>query len=314
MQEFINKFKIPTLLGLGIIFLGLVSGVYLVLREQTFLSQAAPNFTPQNITVANIAEDSVAISWQTNSPAASFLTFGQNSPTGQTVLDDRDGNPPAGGPKPRSIHYVTLKNLLPQTNYQFKITSGKITSDTQKFETATPLTSQTGFTPVIGSILDGNIPLENGVIYLILPEATIQSSTVKTGGNFLIPLSQVRKADLSSTYQLTEGAIAKLIIRSDKEETTVTFKLKANSTPLPPIKLGQNIDLTMLEETPEQAETFNQYDLNEDGITNTTDYTTLLQNLGQNPKNKKADINGDGIVDQKDLSLMSQKLKALNSQ
>ncbi|MDP3758151.1 MAG: fibronectin type III domain-containing protein, partial [Candidatus Daviesbacteria bacterium] len=294
MREFINKFKIPTLLGLGIIFFGLVSGVYLVLKEQTFLSQAAPNFPPQNITITNIAEDSVAISWQTNSPATSFLTFGQDSPTGQTILDDKDENVP----KPRSIHYVTLKNLLPQTNYKFKISSGKISSDIQKFETATPITTQTGFTPVIGSVLDGDTPLENGAVYLILPEASIQSSAIKTGGNFLIPLSQIRKADLSDTYPLTEGIIAKLTIRSDKGETNVTFKLKTNSTPLPPIKLGQDIDLTILEKTPEQTETFNQYDLNEDGIINATDYTTLLQNLGQNPKNKKADINGDGIVNQ----------------
>lgn len=313
MRQFINKFKIPTLLGLGIIFLGLVSGVYLVLKEQTFLSQAAPNFTPQNITITNVAEDSVAISWQTNSPATSFLTFGQGSPTGQTVLDDKDENVP----KPRSIHYATLKNLLPQTNYQFKITSGKITSNFQKFETATPLTSQTGFTPVIGSILDGDTPLENGVVYLILPEASIQSSTIKTGGNFLIPLSQIRKANLSDTYQLTEGAIAKLTVRSDKGEANVTFKLKANSTPLPPIKLGQDIDLTTLEEAPEQSETFGQYDLNQDGIINTTDYTTLLRNQGQlneAGRNPKADINKDGVVDQKDIDLMSQKLKDLNSQ
>lgn len=313
MTEFINRFKIPTVLGLGIIFLGIAGGVYLVLREQIFLSQAAPNLTPKNITLTNITDDLVVISWQTNSEAPSFVTFGQNSPGEQTALDDKDTNVPV----PRLIHYTTLRNLLPKTNYQFKVVSGKITSDIQKFETATPLTNQAGFTPIIGSISDGNLPLENGVAYLSIPNAITQSAPLKTGGNFLIPLSQIRKADLSGAYQLTEGTIAKLTIDSSKGETQVLFRLKTESKPLPPIKLGQNIDLTTPEATPESslaAVDLNKYDLNGDGKINAADNAIILQNLGKNPKNRKADINGDGIVDQKDLDLMAQKLKELNTQ
>lgn len=316
MTDFITKFKIPTLLGLGIIFLGLASGLYLVLREQTFLSQATPNFTPRNITITNIVDDSVVISWQTSSATTSFITFGQSSPREQTVLDDRDNDPPAGGPKPRLNHYVTLKNLLPKTNYQFKIISGKFTSDVAKFETATPLANQTGFTPIIGSVFDGDSPLESGVVYLFMPDATTQSSTIKQGGNFLIPLAQIRKADLSDTYQPIEGTIAKLTIISDKGNASILFKLKASSLPLPPIKLGQNLDLTIAEDTLQSNVTtsdLQKYDLNGDGKINATDNAIILQNLGKNPTNIAADISGDGVVDQKDLDLMSQKLKSLGS-
>lgn len=298
-MQFINKFKIPTLLGLAIIILGLVSGVYLVLREQVFLSQAAPDLTPQNVTFTNISEDSVVISWKTNVSAASFITYGQNNPREQTALDDRDISP-----KPRLIHYVTLKNLLPKTSYQFKIVSGKVTSDVKKFETAAPLTNQTGFTPIIGSVLDGNSPVQDGVVYLSVADAATQSSLIKGGGNFLISLSQISK--------VAEGTLAKLTIHSDKGEASVLLKLKANSAPLPPIKLGQNIDLTTPETTPPPSpgiSDLNTYDLNGDGIINTTDYAIIIRNQGKNPKNKKTDINGDGIVDQKDLDLMSQKLK-----
>lgn len=316
MTEFINRFKIPTILGLGIILFGIAGGVYLVLREQVFLSQAAPNLTPKDVTFTNIAEDAVTISWQTNSATTSFITFGQNSPGEQTVLDDRDSNPPAGGPKPRLTHYVTLKNLLPKTNYQFKIISGKIISDIKWFETASPLTNQIVFPPIIGSVLDGDSPLESGVVYLSIPEATIQSSLIKGGGNFLIPLSQIRKIDLSD-YPLVAGTIAKLTIRSDKGEAQIIFKLKDNSTPLPPVKLGQNIDLTTTEETPQPkvtANDLNKYDLNSDGKINAADNAIILQNFGKNPKDKKADINRDGVVDQKDLDLMTQKIKELGPQ
>lgn len=321
MTNFFNKFKIPTLLGLGIILLGLISGLYLVLREQIFLSQAAPDLTPQNIAITNITDDSAVISWQTNASTTSFITYGQKDPTEQTVLDDRDGNIP----KPHSIHYVTLKNLLPNTGYLFKITSGKLISEVSKFATAMPLTNQTGFTPIIGSVMNGNNPLNDGFVYLSIQDAAPESSLIKSGGNFLIPISQIRKTDLSDIFPLTAGTTAKLTIHSDKGGASILFKLQANATPLPPVKLGQDIDLTVPQETPMPSSTTNnldKYDLNNDGKVNSADYAILVSCLGKQPHATlpgnisclKADIDGDGVIDQKDLNLMSKKLKELGSQ
>ncbi|MBU1000429.1 fibronectin type III domain-containing protein [Patescibacteria group bacterium] len=320
MINFFNKFKIPTLLGLGIILLGTISGFYLVLREQVFLSQAAPNLTPQNIAITNIADDSAVISWQTKNAANSFITYGQNNPGEQTALDNRDGDPTEPndtGLKPRLTHYVTLKNLLPGTSYLFKITSGKLTSEVMKFNTANPLVDHTRFTPIIGSVVDGNNPLNDGVVYLSIQGAVTQSSLIKTGGNFLIPISQIRKADLSDIFPLTEELIAKLTINSDKGNASVIFNLQNNPIPLPSIKLGQDLDLTIPFKTPTPSSTIkdlDKYDLNNDGKINAADHAIVLQNFGKNPKDKKADLNEDGVVDQKDLYLMAQKTKELGSQ
>jgi hypothetical protein len=319
MRNFINKFKMPTILGLGIIFLGLASGVYLVLKDQVLLSQAAPNIAPQNVTFSNITDTQTVVSWQTNSPVPSFITFGQESPTEQTALDDRDTSP-----NPHLIHYATLKNLLPKTKYQLKIVSGKNTSAIFQFETSAPLTSQTEFTPIIGSVINGNMPLDEGVIYLSLSEATTQSALIKKGGSFLIPISQIAKADLSNTFTLVDDMPAKLTVHSASKETSIQFTLKAGLAPIPPIILGQNIDLTTANGTPQpksdssQASLtindLNKYDLNNDGKINAADNAIILLNFGKNPKNKKTDLNGDGKVDQKDLDLISQELKDLGSQ
>ncbi|MBI4035591.1 fibronectin type III domain-containing protein [Candidatus Daviesbacteria bacterium] len=307
MISFINKFKIPTLLGLSIIFLGLFSGVYLVLKEQIFFSKAASDATAQNITLTNITEDSATISWQTNSPTSSFITFGQDNPNQSTSLDDRDNDSVNNtGPTARLFHYVTLKNLLPKTIYQFKIISGKTISAVNKFQTAGPTNNVSPFAPVIGSILDETTSLNNGIIYLSIGEAITQSSLVKSGGNFLLPLSRVRKADLSDLYQITEGEAAKLTIYTDKGQTTVLFKLKANTPPLPTIRLGENLDLT------NEKEPAGKYDLNNDGIVNSADYAILSSCLGKEPTDmlagdkpcSKADINTDGSIDNKDQNLM----------
>lgn len=317
----ITKLKIPTLLGLAIIVVGIVAGVYLNFKEQVFLSQAAPDFTAQNIIITNVSDTGATISWQTTSQATAFITFGQNNPGEQTVLDDRDNLQDKAGPKPHFIHYVTLKNLLPKTTYQFKIVSGKFTSDILKFETAQPLTEQGQYTPVIGSVLDNDTPLEEGILYLSIPEAATQSAQIKASGNFLIPLSSLRTADLSDIYPLAENTVAKITVVSEKGTANLLFRLKANSAPLQPLKLGENIDLTA--ETPEPAEApleltpppavLNKYDLNSDGKINAADNAIVLQNFGKKFKDKKADLNGDGKVDQKDLDLMAQKIKELGS-
>lgn len=310
MKDFLDKFKIPTLLGLAIIFLGIASGVYLVLKDQIYFLQAAPSATAQNVTFSNITDTQAVVSWQTTVAAPSFVTFGQNNPTEQTILDDRDQ-----APKPRQDHYVTLKNLLPKTAYQLKINTGKTQSEIFKFETSSPVSSQNGFSPVIGSVLQDDVtPLNEGIVYLSITDAITQSALIKEG-NFLIPLSNVKSSNLTD-YPLKENTTAKITVISSKETANMLITLKTNSTPLPPVSLGQNIDLTTLpEETPQPTtEELNGYDLNNDGKINAADNAIILQNFGRNPKEKKADLDKNGKVDQDDLDLMAEKLKESGSQ
>lgn len=309
MRNFFNKLKIPTIFGLSIIMIGIIVGVFLTLREQIFTSQAAPsNTTAENITISNISDTETVISWQTSTPSLSFITYGATNPSETTLLDDRDI--PFGKPVFHLIHYATIKNLLPSTTYQFKVISGKLSSEVQEFKTATPVDSKTGSQPIIGTVLDENKPLDEGLIYLSIANATIQSAIIKQGGNFLIPTSDIRNIDLSSNIILTEDTIGKLSIISSKGQTNVVFKLKDIDKALPPIKIGQDLDLT--NNTPiSSANSYtesNQYDLNEDGKINSADNAIILQNLGKSPKNKNADLNKDGIVDKTDLDLMTKQV------
>lgn len=323
MRDDFRKLKIPTVLGLGIIIAGIISGLVLTFKEQIITSKAAPDISPQNITLTNITDNSVTVSWQTSTPVSSFITFGQTNPKEQTTLDDRDANPStnptseASGPKPYSIHYFTIKNLLPKTTYQYRIVSGTTSSAVSKFTTATPLSNQTEFRPIIGSIINNDKPLDEGVVYLSIADASTDSSLVRTSGNFLIPLSQLRTSDLSGDFSLTKDTIAKLTIISNSKQTSVLFRLSDLDNALPPIKIGEDLDLVNVA-SPTPAPVSNQdldkYDLNADGKINSTDYAIILQNFGRNPKNKKADLNGDGVVDQKDLDLLNQKLKDIGSQ
>jgi hypothetical protein len=82
--------RIPTLIGLGILLVGLVGAVLLVQQQQQLTSrasQAAP--TPRNVSVSNITDQSFTVSWITDSAASGFVAL-EREGTVQRVLDDRD--------------------------------------------------------------------------------------------------------------------------------------------------------------------------------------------------------------------------------
>ncbi len=287
-----------------------------MLQEHPFLTKAAPDQAPQNVTISNTEDQSVTISWQSNSPVAAFITYGLNSVDEQTALDDRDGNTP----KIHTTHHVTLKNLTPQTTYTYRIVSGKSYSDNNKFTTASTDPNQNGFKPVIGSVLKDNQPLDEGLVYLSIPGASLESATIKNFGNFLIPINTVRKKDLSAILILDPETIAKITIISSYGQSSAIFKL-SNPLPIGPLKIGQDLDLTApiasSEASPSASpktsdRNTNKFDLNGDGVVNSSDYAIVLKNFGKSPKDKRADLNSDGVVDQKDVSLILDQINKSN--
>lgn len=313
-MNILNKLKIPTLLGIGVILTGIVVGVFLVLREQTIISSAAPSQTPQNITVSNIEDSTVVISWQTLSSVSGFVTFGQTSPNEQTALDDRDTNPPTGGPQPHLIHYVTLKNLLPKTTYLYKISSGKLLSKVSTFTTASPSNSQNNFGPIIGSVLDSGKPLNEGIAFVSLSGGVIQTSLIKNLGNFLIPLTKVRKEDLSDTLVLEKDMNAKItVVSSNNQESVAVFNLNPEGVNLPPINLGESVDLTNLPTpTPTPMIDPTIYDLNKDGKINSADYSIAQKNKGKKLSSIKKDLQQDQLIDQLYLDELTKVINTLN--
>lgn len=294
MIQFLNKFKIPTILGLSLIISGIVVGIFLVVREQMLTAKASPDLQPQNIIVTNIEDQSFTVSWQTAANTISFLTYGQAKADEQVALDDRDQNPPAGGPIPRSFHHVSLKNLEPNTTYKYRIISGKLKSEIFEVTTAAHSTNLNGVKPVIGSVLNGNEVLEDGIVYLSIQGAITQSALIKRSGSFLIPLSSMRKKNLTDIFPTGGDQIAKITVLSDQGTANAVFKLQQFQT-LPPIKLGQNVDLSST-----SSDQINKFDLNKDGLINSSDYAIALKN--------QVDLNGDEVFNQKDLDLLQKQI------
>ncbi len=309
-MNILTRLRIPTILGLAIILGGLGTGVSLVLQNQYLVAKATPETQPKNITVSNIEDTSVVISWQTDTPTLGFVTIGQKSDSSETILDDRDQSVP----QPRKIHLVTVRNLIPATVYQYRIISGKNKSEVAFVTTAASTLAENGFKPIVGSVLENGKSLSEGIANLTISGAVMQVSLIKDFGNFIIPIAKLRQTDLQGVFQPTKQMAAKLNVFSPAGVATVIFNLTDDGRPLPTIKIGDNLDLTVPIVPPKnQNSDLDKFDLNSDGLINASDYTIVLKNLGKNPKEKRADITGpegkpNGIVDQLDLTAMSQKI------
>lgn len=313
-----KDFKIPTLLGLGVIIVGIIAGVFLVARDKVFITKAFPDLIAKEITLSNITDNSVTISWVTDGETTGFVRYGQNSVDENSALDERDNDLSKSGPKPHTIHYIVVKKLIPKTTYKYKVISGSLTdSEIATFTTSDPQTANYQ-KPIIGTVLENGTPIEEGIAYLKIDGASPQSALIKTKGGFLISLNNILSTASDKPFDLTDETIARIEVASGKGNASLSFKI-SQSQNLPVIKLGDTLDLTQNPdiatsapiETPEPTPNSNNimnFDLNGDGEINAADNAIILNNFGKNPKNRKADLNGDSVVDEKDLDLLSPQI------
>lgn len=306
MNNLLNKIRIPTLLGLTIIILGMASGVYLTLRQpQTLISKASAG--AKDIKVTNIEDTQASISWVTDVKTTGFVKYSQEEEREQTASDPRDNKTPS----PRLLHFVNLTRLTPGTSYQYKIISGSSETLSDHFTTASFTNAKNDFKSIVGSVLDGDHFLSDGLVYLEIPGAATQSAVMKDLGNFIIPLSRIRKGDLSDIFTEKE-ALGKIVVFGEgQQQARAKIALNKISSPIGPLKLGQDLDLTTLQASPSAVA---EFDLNSDGAINAADASIIINNFGKNPKVPRADLNGDSVVDIKDLDLIQGEIAKFGNQ
>src|SRR5688572_25657930 len=123
----IKGFALFSLLGVGLFLL-------------IILLQAASdnNISVNNLTVANITDTAATVVWTSDQPYVSKVVYKKESENWLPIFgqlgkpqtgDDRDSMLTSegsyrevdGGPKTRYTHIVTIKNLTPNTSYDFRI-------------------------------------------------------------------------------------------------------------------------------------------------------------------------------------------------
>lgn len=245
MKKTIWDKRIPTLLGMLLIIVGIGLTSFLVDKGIILTGRASPTTNPQNVRITNITDNSFNVSYNTDAQVIGSLTYGKDQDLGQTALDDRDQQ--TESLVNHKIHSITVRNLSSATKYSFSITSGqdKFLNNGVPFEAvtganiATPPSEQK---PIVGKVVmpDGNTPSE-GIVYITTDNSQVISSLLRGDGTYLIPLNSVRGQDLASYLDFSTVNSLKMLIFGDGLSSNVSLSIN-QINPVPTVTLSQNYD------------------------------------------------------------------------
>src|SRR3989344_470473 len=290
----ISNIKIPTLLGLALLFTATFLGVAIYLYNQEVDKKIRTSVEPQNINIINITDTGATIYWQTKVETTGIIHFGQTTKLNQGQQEDQDGR------QTKKTHFITINGLDSETKYNFKIKNGNFTFPAETLNFTTAKADQKTLTvakPLTGKVVEPNLePAEEGMVFLEIPGASKAGSPISSAGNFIIPLANLYTEDLKSRFEIKDGTEGKLTIIKDNLISEVKIMLPQPES-FPPIILGQNSDFSQILAKKEGAK--NNLDLNNDGKVNSVDLSIVILNLNKRGKNS-ADVNNDRVVDQKD--------------
>ncbi len=237
--------RIPTLLGILLITIGVGLTSFLVNKGVIVVGQASPSTNPQNVRITNITDNSFTVSYNTEGEVIGSLNYGKDQNLGQTALDDRDQQ--AGSLINHRIHSVTVRSLSPVTKYFFSITSGqdKFLNNGVPFEAITGsvvTSSPSEQRPIVGKVImpNGQAP-DEAIVYITTDNSQVISSLIKSDGSYLIPLNSVRTKDLASYLPFPTTSILKMLFFGDGLSSNVSLSI-SQINPVPTVTLSQHYD------------------------------------------------------------------------
>lgn len=242
--------RIPTLLGLFLIVIGIGITTALVKSGAVVIGKASPSEKPTDIRITNISDTAFTVSYQTPESIPGIIAYGKTATLGLVAQDDRDQA--NGLPISHILHYITVENLEPQTRYSFTIESGKSVFGQEK-EGNPPFVVTTQATPQAqgkGSTLVGQIvsadqtPLPETIVYLYTKGSTTLSALVNTDGTYALQLAILRTADGTLFQTVSSQTLLTMHATSPLGTSTVTL-LPPPSGEVPTITLLQNYDFTL---------------------------------------------------------------------
>jgi len=261
MRENLWQKRIPTLFGLILIVVGIALTTYLVGTGAIITTKAGPSEIPKDTRITNLTDNSFTVSYTTEAQVIGSLNYGKSELLDQITLDDRDEN---GNIAPHYSHHITAKNLEPQTQYYFSITSGSKTFTQEDGAPYKVITGPaTGRSEIEDSLLKGQViflpsQAKEAIIYISSQDTNTISTTTGTDGKYTILLNTLRTNDLTTAFDFNETTVFNMLAIGRGGSSTVQFTIPPTKE-LPDIILAQNFDFTQKD----QAETL---ELNEEGL------------------------------------------------
>lgn len=249
------------------LIIGIPITIFAVYQGVKYLSRAGSEAAPKDVVLTNLTTNSITVTWFTDTAADGYVVPVLNGTEQSPVRDKRgSGN--------RTSHYVEIKSLEPNTKYSFLIVSGskKFTNSSgQNYEfTTAPVDADTPIpNPIHGSVT--GISGDDVIIYAFPKNKTAYpvSTTIPSGGNWIVDLSAFRKVDDKSMLKVTndtelvllakntsgkgavlDGAYSALFDSNGKLNQTLSLKIEENSDLLSYFPDASKLGVQEVAETP----------------------------------------------------------------
>ncbi len=244
--------RIPTALGLVLVLCLIVAVAVTTQAAQkvtSLFSKASEVSNLGTVGVANTTDTSFSVYWTTDVQDDGAVYYGQTPALEIGVaMDDRDLTNPDGK---YLTHLVRLTNLKPQTKYYFKVGATQSTATGDPNNNSAPYTATTGqtltntptTTPAYGQVLDAaSSPASDVLVLWTVPGATSIAALSKSDGNYVLPVANAQKIDLSGYFQMTATDSETISLdKGSQGQATITCKPSLDH-PLPTVKLGDTVD------------------------------------------------------------------------
>lgn len=246
-----SKAQIPTILGLLILFVALISGVLLFGQGTgVFAPRATAETTPKNIRISNVTDKTFTISFYTEESTIAFVKYGEESgDLNKQASDDRDQL--SGVVKDYHLHHITLRGLSPSKNYFYTLGTGSNTfdNDGQPYSLSTaakPSQSPSNTQTVYGNVLKiDNSPAEGSVVYVYSEGMGALSSLVKSSGSWGISLSNAFNIEKSNYATLTDESVLDIKVQGTEVDMLSNLQTTvASSQPVVDMILSRSGEAT----------------------------------------------------------------------
>jgi hypothetical protein len=181
-----------------------------------YFASADTSIVPDEVIISNVSDTSATISWVTQAETTGLVNYGSQVDNYTLVGKDTKDSSSAESYK---THYVTIKNLSPNTTYYFEITSGAGTfqngENPYSFKTLVDTESLSTPDSIIGSI---STSITEGIVYAHASNGSSVSTPISvriTSSNFALVKANFKDANTGEVYDLSNADI--LISVTDKD-------------------------------------------------------------------------------------------------
>lgn len=232
------KRKLPTIIGVILLTLGVAAGILLIENKQVFSPRAEQETSPKNVRISNITDNNFTVSWTTNKKTRGFVVWNENN-------ENLDKSALEKNNFPKYNHSVSVESLAPETTYFFKINSNGKQYDNNGLPWQVTTGKKISNTP-LSNVISGTVitksgsPLENAIIYVTVSGSSLLSTHSDKKGEWTLNLSSARNQTLDRYLEIdNQNSPVEIFVQAAPLGTASAQTYPASAKPTPPIVIGQ---------------------------------------------------------------------------